>query len=168
MKIDFLNKQIKNCNLCSLSKIRNNSILLPNQRVDILFISLFLEDFEAENFIKTTAKTAYSSLLKCQPKQKALEFFLKNSSLNESIECCKNYILEYIKTSSPKIIITLGKEVFFALVGEKNEAFSVLKGGVYRFENSLLIPSYSLDFLAKNPSLYNEIKVDLSKIRELI
>ena len=174
--LNFLNEQIKNCSLCTLCKLRNNSVLIENKKSDVLFVSLFY-DLNFLNFLKNSSFEdalsfngvfSYTSLLKCEPKKNALNVFLKNNEISQNLKLCRPFLDYEISFKSPKIIVTFGKEVFFAFAGEQEQAFSALRGGIYRLNGSFILPTFSKEQIAKNPSLENELRIDLSKIKGLL
>lgn len=165
----FLLEQIKHCNLCPLSKVRNNSICQPLSKVDILFVSLLYQSsFEPASYIDFSSSFGYTSLLKCEPKSASLANFSKNFDIKNCANICKVYLQKELELLAPKVIIALGSEVFSSLAGEQEHAYSVIKGGIYRLDYSFIMPCYSLEFLAKNPSQKLELKADLQKIKGLV
>lgn len=170
----FINEQIQNCSLCSLCKLRNSSVLIQNKKADILFVSLFYEpnflDFvrSCEHFAQFDEKYIYSSVLRCEPKKNSLNIFLKNHDIFASVQFCKYYLKHEIDAICPKVIVALGSEVFYTFTGEQEQAFSTLRGGVYRLENSLILPTFSKEQVLKSPSLKDDFYADLSKIKGLL
>lgn len=168
--LNFLNEQIKNCSLCALCKLRNNSVLIENKKSDILFVSLFY-DLNFLNFLKNSeikGDFSYTSLLKCEPKKTGLNLFLKNNEITQILKFCNFFLEQEIDFKKPKIIVAFGREVFFAFVGEQEQAFNTLKGGIYRLKDSFILPTFSREQIMKNPSLKDELMADLSKIKGLL
>lgn len=171
--LDALNSSAKSCELCSLSKSRKSPLLLSSQSADIMVI--FKSPNETQDLktdIKACEKMAqfsnildeifknyeisYSFLLKCYGNYDDI-----------SISMCKDYLFEEIEKLSPKLIITMG-ELVTRVVLKSGVNFDSLKGSLFRYKNSLLMPLDSLDFISKNPSKKDEFIDSIKRAKEFI
>lgn len=174
------NKNIKECNLCPLCKIRKSSVLIDtcehkSINAKIVFVALMAydginDDIDALKSLlgREFSNIYFSFLLKCITTRARFENFIINNDINASIKPCKPYFDIEEKMLKPKIIIALGARVFQALVGESGYAYTSVRGGLYRLGNSLIMPTHDLVFLAKNPSLKCEIIADLHKLKAFL
>ncbi|MBE2983835.1 uracil-DNA glycosylase [Campylobacter sp. RM9344] len=184
--VDELNHQISQCNLCHLRKSANTALLgYGNKQSKIMFVCLAPSpnaDKNAElvsgmlgakfselvfNSLNLNKDEFYvSSILRC----KNLNLEGKDMANDECFELCRPYLMEEIELIKPSIIITLGEEAFFKLYGQNiaNTNFKSLRGSVLKFQNTLLMPTYSVMWLMKNPSFEDVFCADLKKIKGMI
>jgi DNA polymerase len=175
-----LNNICSNCHLCNLSKTRRNIVFgNGNIRSDIMFVGEApgeMEDNQGLPFvgragelltkiIETTLpvkreEVYISNIVKCRPPNNRVPTL-------EEAETCKTYILKEIEIIKPKIIVTLGKTSFSYLM-EDERAISKVRGKVFNFGNSKLIPTYHPSFLLRNPSKKVDTFNDMKLIRSLL
>lgn len=173
------NTNIKECNLCQLCKIRQDSVLIDicehSYDAKIIFVSLMAyddikRDIDAFKALigKEFSNAYFSFLLKCITTRSKFENFIANNDINANLKPCKPYFDLEQKMLKPKIIIALGAQVFKALMGESGYAYTSVRGGLYRLGDMLVMPTHDLAFLAKNPSLKCEIIADLHKLKAFL
>ncbi|MEA2050326.1 MAG: uracil-DNA glycosylase family protein [Campylobacterota bacterium] len=163
-----LNNYIKNCNLCNLSKQkRSNSIFNNIEKKDIMVIGL-IDIFDLnencqkilkhiiENIFNFTNKDIhFTSILKCFTDK-------KYSVLKSEIKICIEYLYQEIKIVKPKLIIAFGD--VYEILNKKDKKNSIAK--IVYFNNIKLIPIYDLDYIDKNPSLKDELYVNLNSLQK--
>ena len=174
---DELNLQIKHCNLCELCKTRSNSVFgAGNKNAKIIFLGEFpnLEEDAAasakiplnlvnlsQNLQIGLDQIYYTHILKCTP--------LKSKS---SSKICYNQCLDFFKSElnliKPNLIVVLGKSVFEVLFGESKYSYDSIRGGIFSYENTNLLATYSPNFVQKNPNLTNDFVSDLIKIKDFL
>lgn len=166
MNQNFIKNEIINCNLCPLCKIRQNSVTATLSKVDVLFVSVFFdESFEGLDDFGTQA---YTSVLKCIPKQNALAQFLKNTDISTCAKLCAEYLKSEISISKPKVVIALGQSVFELFISPLDYAYSSIVGDFYRCGDFFIMPAHESTHLAKNPSLKKQMRENLEKIKGMI
>lgn len=171
--LDALNSSAKSCELCSLSKSRKSPLLLSSQSADIMVI------FKSPNETQDL-KTDIKACEKMAQFSKILDEIFKNYEISYSfllkcygnyddisISMCKDYLFEEIEKLSPKLIITMG-ELVTRVVLKSGVNFDSLKGSLFRYKNSLLMPLDSLDFISKNPSKKDEFIDSIKRAKEFI
>ncbi len=178
--IDELNREVKKCSLCSL---RNSSkgvtAGIGNENSKIMFILFSKKNDSYENnskkFLENAIKNSLnldikeiyiSSLLRCEISQSDD----KSPILNRSIELCRPYLFEEIRLIKPKIIVTLGEKAFMHLYPNLllKGGFSSIRGSILKNEDSLILPTFSPEWISKNPSFENIFIDDLRKIKGVI
>lgn len=174
MNLENLNKYIRSCNLCQLCKSRTKSVLgsgsqnpnlmivssYPAQKDDKTGYANLDEDFrqKLDQIGIKNENIYFTYLLKCKPSSNLTYISL-------GFEQCHFYFDEELRLISPKVILTLGEDVFLNITNEKNCAFDSVRGGIFKFKNALLMPTYSLEFVTKNPSLLPNFNNDLEKLK---
>lgn len=165
--LDELKNQIGSCSLCYL-KNRSKSVFLGygNIGAKILILSFIGADAQNEHeFIKNELdldeKDIYlSSILRCSSTY---------DTLDECITMCKPYILQEINLLKPKLILTLGAKALFAIMPElRNSDINSIRGSFLKFANTILMPTFSLQWINKNPSFKPEFLNDLEKIKGVL
>lgn len=175
-----LNNEIKKCSLCFL---RNSSKCVAtgfgNKNSKIMFVafSIKFDLFEStagkilQNAIKEGLNLEkdnvyISSLLRCEISQNDA----KNPALERSFELCRPYLLEEIRLIKPKIIITLGEEAFMRLYPNllTKGGFSGIRGSILKDDSRFIMPTFSPEWISKNPSFEKIYIDDLRKIKGVI
>uniref|UniRef100_UPI0023B9A425 uracil-DNA glycosylase family protein n=1 Tax=Campylobacter concisus TaxID=199 RepID=UPI0023B9A425 len=107
-----------------------------------------------------------SLLLRCEISQNEA----KNPALKSSFELCRPYLLEEIRLIKPKIIITLGEEAFMHLYPNllSKGGFSSIRGSILKDDDRFIMPTFSPEWISKNPSFEENFIDDLKKIKGVI
>ena len=171
-----LKDRVSNCQLCFLSKKRCKSLIEPHLKPARLMI---LDSFAEKNEDK-------SGKLLVSHKGKKLLFLLKevlNLSQDEifisyvykcfsagkndafALSSCLPYFWSEFKLLRPKVLLVLGEDSFVNLGFDD---FKRLRGEVFSHLKSWVLPSFSLEFIIKNPSFEQEFIKDLNKIKALL
>lgn len=171
-----LNSEIQNCNLCGLCKSRTHSVIgNGNLKANIMIVAEFpsknddkvgkanLDDGLANllHFLGITQdKIYFTHMIKCRS-----NFGFMDKAYFEQ---CKGHFEEELRFLQPNIIVTLGKELFYQLKIEADCVFESVRGGIFKFRNSLIMPTYSLEQIEKNPSFKDDFINDLTKLKGFI
>lgn len=166
--------KVSNCELCAFSKRRKHCLLPQSLKKEkkLLILKTFVSRAENESgeilsskndqILKNSLKT-YTQL---EQEDFYLSYVLKCFSDccadEQALSFCLPYFFDELSLVRPKLILCLG-ELCFKWLGFDN--FKSLRGQIITFHNALLMPSFDLDFLSKNPSYYNEFIKDLTKLK---
>lgn len=177
--LNELKDELKICELCNLSKTRNNILNLGsfNAKIMVIFdnpkeIQEKNEDIFALDSVKEFKDTLvqytgvslndlyFTFLVKCRvPKNSSLE--------DEHIKKCSPYLFEEIEKVKPRVILTMGECVSKAVLREEL-SLDIAHGSVFRYQNSFIIPMYDLSFVLTNPSKKEFLLEDIRRIKELL
>ena len=179
-----LEQKISTCHLCDLSKSRTQSMSgFGNPNADLMIIDFSVslnEDTQNSYYCGRTGETLikmienvlnlnknnvyFTHAIKCKPLNS------NKPSLSEW-DSCKRYLLTQIDFIKPKIIVTLGKDVYHKITKEDNDDnddFEKVRGHVIDFKNYKLIPIYHPNFLLRNPELKKITLNDLKTIKSCL
>jgi DNA polymerase len=100
------------------------------------------------------------NVLKCRP---------PNNRDPEPAEvgACKEYLLGQLDLLDPKVICTLGRHAYNALLGV-DERITRIRGQVTRYGDVTLLPTYHPSFLLRNPERMTEAMEDMDHLRQLL
>jgi len=178
--LDALKKQALNCHLCSLSKSRTHVLFGEgNSQADIMIVGdipLKMEDEAGKIFLgnggkmltamiekvlKSSRERVYiTNLLKCRP--------FSTKELHETpFHTCKAYLFKEIEIIKPKIVITLGEKSYHYLTNDTTP-LEQIRGSIVKMKEYKIIPTYHPNFLLKNPSLKQEVFLDLKKAKGIV
>jgi DNA polymerase len=168
--IKELENYVSHCNLCDLSKYKNNSIFsIGNFNSEIMMVGENLNFLNnniytlLENMIKNVLEIDFNTIymtntLKCNVNNIA--------NLDRPIELCKNYVIKQIELINPKIIITIGN-AFYVFMNINDEIIDI-SGNLYNYNGIMIIPLLDIEFVYKNPSYKQNMFNDLKKIKLLL
>jgi len=178
--IDELNNEIKKCSLCFLrNSSKNITTGFGNKNSKIMFVLFskkndFFENggekiFKSaiENCLNLETNEIYiSSVLRCEISQNDT----KNMDSSHSVELCRPYLLEEIRLIKPKVIVTLGEKAFVHLYPNLllKGGFSSIRGSILKNESNFILPTFSPEWISKNPSFKDIFINDLMKIKGVI
>jgi len=171
-----LNKNIKTCYLCDLSKSRTQSMTgTGNENADIMIIdySVSLNEDNTnsyycgrsgdiltkmiENVLKLkTTDIYFTHAVKCKPLN-------SNEPSNSEWDSCKDYLFSQIEFIKPKVIVTLGKEAY-AKVTSEYDNFQSVRGHIIDFKDYKLIPIHHPNHLLRNP---DDKKITLNDLKTI-
>lgn len=169
--LKMLNLQIKSCNLCQLCKSRNKAVIGSGDSYKVVFV------FESPD-IKSDKRGI------CSPSASLIRYLqmadigisglyftyilkcINKNSEPKYIDICSQFFELEIDIISPKFIVSFGENCFKYIA--KNSSFDSHRGGIYRFKNSLYMPTFDSSWVDKNPSKTTEFISDLKKIKGYI
>lgn len=158
-------KNIKNCKICNLYKLKENFYENKCKQAKIFILS-------QKNFYHNEAKRLDEILLKC------LNLSLKNTYFSSVVKCsnnynlsdfnkCYQYSLNEILESEAKIIILLGKNLKKLFNLDNFEIGDKIFYNFYGKKIKVLL-NYDFDFIKKNPSFLFAFEQNLQKLKEEI
>ncbi|MCR6594078.1 uracil-DNA glycosylase family protein [Campylobacter insulaenigrae] len=173
ISFEELQNSVRKCTLCNFSKLRKKSLIEKEvKKAKVLIFQTYIDKDENENgeFFASKLKQdfllKFKELLDLSEDEIYFSYVLKCFSNfkfdKNSVEFCLPYFYSELEFIKPKIILCLGEEAFLSL-GFEN--FKVYIGQWLRFNESLIMPNYDLDYLSKNPSLYANFIEDIKKIK---
>lgn len=101
-----------------------------------------------------------ANVIKCRPPQN------RNPEVDE-VETCEPFLFSQIDAIKPKVIVALGTFAAQTLL-ESTETISRLRGKVYEYRGSSLIPTFHPAFLLRSPTRKRDVWEDMKKVRELL
>jgi uracil-DNA glycosylase family 4 len=101
-----------------------------------------------------------ANVIKCRPPQN------RNPEPDE-VETCEPFLFQQIDAIKPKVIVALGKFGAQTLL-RTLEPISKLRGRVFDYRGSKLIPTFHPAYLLRNPSSKREVWEDMKLVRKLL
>lgn len=176
--IKSLKDIVENCYLCDLSKSRKN-VLFGEGNINASLMIISDEPTASEDELKSfyVGKTGeqlvkmIDNVLPLKKEDIYITNLVKCKSLNginaSHYSSCSTYLHKQIELVNPKLIVTFGKKAYQYLCND-NSAFSQIRGQVMSFKNYQVIPTHSISFLLRNPSLKKESYYDMLKIKSIL
>ncbi|WP_096020398.1 uracil-DNA glycosylase family protein [Campylobacter lanienae] len=169
--LKMLNLQIKSCNLCQLCKSRNKAVIGSgdNYKVVFVFESPDIKSDKSGICAPSASLIRYLQMADISISGLYFTYILKcinKKSEPKYIDICSQFFELEIDIISPKFIVSFGENCFKYIA--KNSSFDSHRGGVYRFKNSLYMPTFDSSWVDKNPSKTTEFISDLKKIKGYI
>jgi len=178
--IASLDKQIQTCHLCDFSKSRKQSLSgFGNTNADLMIIdyvvselqdsygdffqgrsALMLRDMITNVLNLDINEVFITHLIKCKPLSNLTNYETQWLS-------CKSYLTSQIEFIKPKLIVTLGKEVYKFLL-PNGGSFDEVRGHIIEYQNSKLIPIYHPNYVLRNPNLKKIVYNDLKTIKSCL
>ncbi|PHS31326.1 MAG: uracil-DNA glycosylase [Sulfurovum sp.] len=178
--LNFLEKQARDCHLCTLSKSRQKVVFGEgNFNANVMFVGDTPSSSDdsigkiftgrsgemltkmIENVLQLHRKDVYlTNVLKCRS--------LDQQSISPThAHTCHPYLLKEISLVQPKVIIALGDMAYYYLTGDNTE-FDNIRGTVQKQDGYTIIPTYHPSYLLRNPSAKKIVLEDLLKIKGLL
>jgi uracil-DNA glycosylase family 4 len=101
-----------------------------------------------------------ANVIKCRPPEN------RNPEPDE-VETCEPFLFQQIDIIKPKVIVALGTFAARALL-RSTEPISKLRGRVFDYRASKLIPTFHPAYLLRNPSSKREVWEDMKLVRTLL
>jgi len=101
-----------------------------------------------------------ANVIKCRPPQN------RNPEPDE-VETCEPFLFRQIDVIQPKVIVALGKFGAQTLL-RTLDPISRLRGRVFEYRGSKLIPTFHPAYLLRNPSSKREVWEDMKLVRKLL
>ncbi len=178
--LESLCEQAKQCHLCELSKSRSKVLFGEgDSNADILFVrnapnasddatgKIFsgragemLENMITKVLGISKNSVYYTNIVKCYPSQ-------NRAILPIEADTCISYLHKQIENIKPKIVVTLGDEAYKYLTNSDIE-ISKIHGTPLKHNGYIIVPTFDLSFLLKNPSYKKDAFEDLIKIKSLL
>ncbi len=159
--LSFLEREIKNCRECPLSKTRENAVPGEgNINAELMFVGEGPgrdEDIQGKPFVgkagglltriikamKFEREDVYiTNVVKCRPPEN------RNPRISE-IEKCQKYLLKQIELISPKVIVTLGNVPTQFFLNE-TRGITSLRGKLSHYQDIKIMPTFHPSYLVRN------------------
>jgi len=101
-----------------------------------------------------------ANVIKCRPPQN------RNPEPDE-VATCEPFLFQQIDSIKPKVIVALGKFGAQTLL-RTLEPISKLRGRIFEYRGSKLIPTFHPAYLLRNPSSKREVWEDMKLVRKLL
>lgn len=180
LNIHELHNNIYSCHLCDLSKSRNQSMCgFGNLNADLMIIDFTVSpnDDATNSYYSGRSgemlKDMIEKVLKLNIDEVYFTHAIKCKTLNSNLpspsewESCKNYLYSQIKFIKPKVVVTLGKDVYAKIIDE-DEDFQSVRGHVIDFKDYKLVPIDHPNFLLRNPESKKTSFNDLKTIKSCL
>jgi len=175
-----LEKIVKNCSLCELSKSRTKTVFGEgNESAKIMFIGEApgeSEDMQGRPFVGRAGlllEKIINTVLELQRDQVYIANILKcrppNNRVPEYTEAksCLPYLLMQIESVNPDLLVALGATAYKILTEDKS-SISEIRGRVLEFGGRKLIATFHPSYLLRNPSAKKEAYQDFLTIRSYL
>ena len=77
---------------------------------------------------------------------------------------CSGYLFKEIELVNPKLIVTLGEKAYNYLCSNM-APFNQVRGQFINYKTYTILPTFSVSYLLRNPSLKKEAYYDMLKIK---
>ena len=101
-----------------------------------------------------------ANVIKCRPPQN------RNPEPDE-VEQCEPFLLQQIDAIKPRVIVALGKFGAQTLL-RTQEPISRLRGRVFEYRGSKLVPTFHPAYLLRNPPAKRDVWEDMKLVRQLL
>jgi len=175
--LEQLYSKHKNCKKCPLSNLGKTQIVFGkgNPETKLMFVGEGPgrdEDLQGIPFVGRSGKLLtkiieamglkreevfISNVVKCRPPNNRAPL------PNESEICKSSLLLKEIEIIKPKIICTLGASAAQAILGPQTR-ISQARGNFFKFNNSLVMPTFHPAYLLRNPHAKKDVWKDMKKI----
>lgn len=173
-----LKSLVENCYLCELSKSRKSALFGEgNTNADLMFITdepTATEDELKSHFAGKNGEQLIKMIENVLPLKKEdvyITSLVKCKSINgmnaSHFSSCNSYLFKEIELVNPKLIITLGEKAFNYLCSD-TVSFNQIRGQFTNYKNYKVLPTFSISFLLRNPSLKKEAFYDMLKIKSIL
>lgn len=171
-----LRASVSRCELCSLSKKRHHSLIEPHLKpAKLMILDTFADKSEDESgsLLLSNKGEKLLNLLKTALNLSQDEIFLsyvykcfsggKNDA--NALSSCLPYFWSEFCLVKPRVLLVLGEDSFENLGFDD---FKRLRGELFTHLKAWVMPTFSVEFIIKNPSFELEFLNDLSKIKGLL
>jgi len=175
--LSSFHKEICNCQLCPLSKTRQNFVFgVGNPQADIVFVGEApgkQEDIQGIPFvgragklldkilsaIQLTRDDVYiCNVLKCRPPE-------NRDPLPSEVEKCEPYLINQLQIIQPKLIVALGRIAACTILKTK-ESLKNLRNQTFKYAGIDLMVTYHPAALLRNPNFKRPTWEDFQLIRD--
>jgi len=180
LSFSALLKDISQCHLCDLSKSRLQSMAgYGDIHSNIMVVDFNVSESQdrENNYYSGRSGEMLKEML-----EKTLMLNIENIYYTHSIKCkplnsnipsssewnsCRSYLFTQIEFIKPKIILTLGEDVYRNITSD-TENFEKIRGHIIDFKEYKLIPIYHPKHILRNPELQQITLNDLKKIKSYL
>ncbi|HEX4347348.1 MAG TPA: uracil-DNA glycosylase [Vicinamibacterales bacterium] len=171
---------IGDCTRCKLHTLGRQQVVfgVGNPNADLMFVGEAPgadEDIKGEPFVGRAGQLLtkiieaidlrredvyIANVIKCRPPQN------RNPEPDE-VETCEPFLFRQIDVIKPKVIVALGKFGAQTLLTTL-EPISRLRGRVFDYRGSKLVPTFHPAYLLRNPSSKREVWEDMKLVKTLL
>ena len=119
-----------------------------------------LTDIIEKGLLMPRADVYIANVIKCRPPQN------RNPEPDE-VDTCEPYLFQQIDAIRPKVIVALGKFGAQTLL-RTLEPISKIRGRVFDYRGSKLIPTFHPAYLLRNPPAKREVWEDMKLVKRLL
>lgn len=119
-----------------------------------------LTDIIEKGLLMPRADVYIANVIKCRPPQN------RNPEPDE-VDTCEPYLFQQIDAIRPKVIVALGKFGAQTLL-RTQEPISKIRGRVFDYRGSKLIPTFHPAYLLRNPPAKREVWEDMKLVKRLL
>jgi uracil-DNA glycosylase family 4 len=173
--------EIGDCTRCKLHALGRRQIVfgVGNPEADLMFVGeapgadediqgipfvgragQLLTDIIEKGLKIPRADVYIANVIKCRPPQN------RNPEPDE-VATCEPFLFRQIDVIKPKVIVALGKFGAQTLL-QTLEPISKLRGRVFDYRGSKLVPTFHPAYLLRNPSSKREVWEDMKLVRKLL
>lgn len=175
---DFANLKatVSSCELCVLSKKREKPLIESEfKTAKVMIVDSFASKDESKSGILLACQrgeillNAIKSTLGLEKSEIYMSYVYKCfcGGKNDALarQRCLPYLWREFELVKPRVLLVLGEDSFENLGFDD---FKRLRGELFTHKNAWIMPSFSLEFVFKNPSFEKEFIDDLNKIKGLL
>ena len=100
------------------------------------------------------------NVVKCRPPQ-------NRDPDPEEVAACIGYLRAQLETVNPRVICTLGRHAYNALLGT-DERITRIRGVLTSYRGTPLLPTYHPSFLLRNSDRLKEAEEDMERLKQLL
>ncbi len=179
MTLPGVRRELGDCTRCKLHSGRTQIVFgVGDPAADLMFVGEAPgadEDRQGEPFVgkagqlltKIIAAIGLSrdqvyiaNILKCRPPNN------RNPEPDE-VDSCEPFLFKQIEAIRPMMIVALGKYAAQTLL-RSTETISRLRGRLFDYRGSVLMPTFHPSYLLRNPSGKRQVWEDMQKVRDLL
>ena len=174
-----LREELGDCRRCPLSKGRKNLVFgAGDPAAQVVFVGEAPgrdEDLRGEPFVGRAGelltkiitamglsrdKVYICNVIKCRPPG-------NRDPQPLEIEKCRPFLERQLEILGPRVICALGSFAARTLLGTE-ERISLLRGRVWDYKGTPLIPTYHPSYLLRNPQAKRDVWADIQKVMEIL
>jgi len=168
------------CTRCKLHALGRTQVVfgVGNPNADLMFVGEAPgadEDIQGEPFVGragqlltkiieaielTRADVYIANVIKCRPPQN------RNPEFDE-VASCEPFLFRQVDIIQPRVIVALGKFGAQTLL-RTEEPISRLRGRIFDYRGSKLIPTFHPAYLLRNPASKREVWEDMKLVKRLL
>ena len=172
-------REARQCTACGLSSFRKHVVFGEGSgKARLVFVGEAPgeeEDIQGRPFVGRAGKLLdqliertglrrsevyICNVLKCRPPQN------RDPEPAETAACI-GYLRAQLETVNPRVICTLGRHAYNALLG-KDERITRIRGALTAYRGTPLLPTYHPSFLLRNADRLKEAWEDMERLRQLL
>lgn len=174
-----IREELGECTRCKLHAGRTHIVFgIGDPNADLMFVGEAPgadEDRQGEPFVGragqlltkiiaaiglTRNQVYIANILKCRPPN-------NRDPQSDEVASCEPFLFKQIDAIRPMMIVALGKYAAQTLL-KTTETISRLRGKMFDYRGSLLMPTFHPSYLLRNPSGKRQVWEDMQKVRDTL